>query len=137
MIWFESGSPLWNFTNLMVIIRICSAAVLLAGTLSLEVAARNTSMNSAAFAQRAAKQMYRRQCVACHGVDGRAQTSKGKFSHARDLSDAKWQDDVTDERIFNSIMNGRSVRGNMPAFGDRFSEAQVNLMVKFVRGLRK
>jgi mono/diheme cytochrome c family protein len=70
-------------------------------------------------------------------LDGRAQTTKGKFSHARDLSDAKWQDNVTDERIFNSITNGRNIRGNMPAFGDKFSEAQVNLLVKFVRGLRK
>ena len=88
-------------------------------------------------APRTAKQLYRKQCSACHGLDGRAQTSKGKFSHARDLSDAKWQDDVTDERIFNSIMNGRNVRGTMPAFSDRFSEAEVNLLVKFVRELRK
>jgi mono/diheme cytochrome c family protein len=85
-------------------------------------------------AQRTAKQLYRKQCSACHGLDGRAQTSKGKFSHARDLS---WHDDVTDERMFNSIMNGRNVRGTMPASGDRLSEAEVNLLVKFVRELRK
>ena len=39
---------------------------------------------------------------------------KARFSHARDLTDAQWQADVSDERIFNSIMNGRNVRGNMP-----------------------
>ena len=87
-------------------------------------------------AQRSAAQLYR-QCVSCHGSDGRAKTNKGKYSHARDLTDAKWQDDVTDERIFNSIMNGRDIRGNMPAFGKKFSEAEVNALVKFVRGLRK
>jgi mono/diheme cytochrome c family protein len=86
---------------------------------------------------RTAKQLFRQHCASCHGLDGKAQTSKGKFSHARDLADSTWQDDVTDERIFNSIMNGRNVRGNMPAFSDRFSEAQVNSLVAFVRGLRK
>lgn len=95
------------------------------------------SKSVAAPAQRSAKSLYRRQCSSCHGPDGRAQTSKGKFSHARDLADAKWQDDVTDERIFNSIMNGRNVRGNMPSFGDRFSEAEINGLVKFVRDLKK
>jgi mono/diheme cytochrome c family protein len=86
--------------------------------------------------QRSAKLLFRQQCSKCHGMDGRAQSSKGKFSHARDLTDPKWQDDVTDERIFNSIMNGRNVRGNMPKFADRFSEAEVNGLVTFVRDLR-
>lgn len=86
--------------------------------------------------QRSAKLLYRKQCSKCHGMDGRAQSSKAKFAHARNLTDAKWQDDVTDERIFNSIMNGRNVRGNMPKFSDRFSEAEVNGLVTFVRELR-
>ena len=95
------------------------------------------SNNIAAASQRSAKLLYRQQCSKCHGMDGRAQTSKGKFSHARDLTDAKWQEDVTDERIFNSIMNGRNVRGNMPGFAERFSEREVNELVKFVRGMKQ
>jgi mono/diheme cytochrome c family protein len=71
---------------------------------------------------RPALQTYRRYCVSCHGTDGKAKTSKGRFSHARDLTDAQWQTDVSDERIFNSIMNGRNVRGNMPAFADKLNE---------------
>ena len=124
----------------MAIVRTCLALIILLTPASLATAAasNNGAMSTNLPAvQRTAKQLYRQQCASCHGPDGRAQTSKGKFSHARDLSDAKWQDDVTDERIFNSIINGRSVRGNMPAFSDRFSEAQVNLLVKFVRDLRK
>jgi mono/diheme cytochrome c family protein len=84
-----------------------------------------------------AKQLYKKHCASCHGLDGQAKTTKGRFNHARNLADANWQDDVTDERIFNSIMNGREVRGNMPAFSDKFSEAQLNSLVTFVRGLRK
>lgn len=78
-------------------------------------------------------QLYGRHCASCHGTDGRAKTSKGRFSHARDLTDAQWQNDVTDERLFNSIMNGRNVRGNMPAFSDKLNEKEVDSLVSFVR----
>ncbi|HEU4834236.1 MAG TPA: cytochrome c [Pyrinomonadaceae bacterium] len=85
---------------------------------------------------RPASQTYRRYCISCHGSDGKARTSKGRFSHARDLTDAQWQADVSDERIFNSIMNGRNQRGNMPAFSDKLKEKEVNSLVAFVRGLK-
>src|SRR6201991_5317497 len=85
---------------------------------------------------RTAPQLYRKYCVSCHGSDGKAKTSKGKFSHARDLTDAQWQTDVSDERIFNSIMNGRNVRGNMPAFSDKLNEKEVNSLVTFVRAFK-
>jgi len=85
---------------------------------------------------RPASQVYRRYCVSCHGSDGKARTSKGKYSHARDLTDAQWQADVSDERIFNSITNGRNQRGNMPAFADKINEKEVDSLVSFVRGLK-
>ena len=81
-------------------------------------------------------QVYRRYCVSCHGTDGKAKTSKGKYSHARDLTEAQWQADVSDERIFNSIMNGRNVRGNMPAFHDKLNEAEINALMTYVRSLK-
>jgi mono/diheme cytochrome c family protein len=82
---------------------------------------------------RTAPELFSRHCASCHGTDGRAKTSKGKFSHARDLTDTKWHEDVTDERLFNSIMNGRNVRGNMPAFSDKLNEKEVDSLVSFVR----
>lgn len=85
---------------------------------------------------RPAAQLYRRYCISCHGNDGRAKTSKGKFSHARDFTDGQWQTEVSDERIFNSIMNGRNVRGNMPAFSDKLNEKEADSLVGFVRRLK-
>src|SRR2546423_6473055 len=42
---------------------------------------------------------YSKNCATCHGKDGRANTFKSKHHlHARDLTDARWQSDVTDER---------------------------------------
>ena len=85
---------------------------------------------------RPAAQVYRRYCVSCHGLDGKSTTSKGKYSHARDLTDAEWQADVSDERIFNSIMNGRDIGGNMPPFANKMNEKEVESLVTFVRGLK-
>jgi cbb3-type cytochrome c oxidase subunit III len=78
--------------------------------------------------------LFAKNCSTCHGNDGRAKTFKAKFNHARNLTDAEWQTDVSDERIFNSIHNGR---GKMPAFGKKLSEEQINSLVSFVRSLKK
>jgi mono/diheme cytochrome c family protein len=105
------------------------SVVFFAGCLAVAGAANNNNTRSA-------PQLYRKYCISCHGSDGRAKTSKGKYSHARDLTDAKWHDDVSDERIFNSIMNGRNVRGNMPAFSDKINQAEAESLVNFVRRMR-
>ena len=97
------------------------------------VAAGHKKNNS----DRPAAQLYGKYCSSCHGKDGRAKTVKAKFNHARDLADSKWQDDVSDERIFNSIMNGRNQRGNMPAFGKKLNEREAEALVTYVRGLKK
>src|SRR6267143_572511 len=67
--------------------------------------------------------LFDKHCATCHGKDGQAKTFKAKFNHARNLTDAKWQALVSDERLFNSISNGK---GKMPAFGKKLSEAQIN-----------
>ena len=78
--------------------------------------------------------LFEKHCDTCHGKDGRAKTFKAKFNHARNLTDPKWQAEATDERIFNSITNGK---GKMPAWSKKLSEAQVNALVAYVRTLKK
>ena len=81
-----------------------------------------------------AKALFASECATCHGKDGQAKTFKAKFNHARNLTDAKWQAEVTDERLFNSIHNGK---GKMPAFGKKLSDSQINALVAFVRTLKQ
>lgn len=76
--------------------------------------------------------IYAKHCASCHGKDGRARTFKAKFNHARDLTDPLWQDEVSDERLFNSVMNGKK---KMPAFRKKLSEGQVNSLIAYVRTL--
>jgi len=83
---------------------------------------------------RSAAEIYAKSCASCHGRDGRAKTFKGKLKHARNLADAEWQSHVSDERIFNSIMNGK---GKMPAYGKKVAEQEIDSLVGYVRALRK
>src|SRR5262245_22336455 len=80
-----------------------------------------------------AASLFNSQCAKCHGRDGRAKTTRGRQTHTRDITGGEWQDDVSDERIFNSIRRGK---GKMPAF-KKLSDAQVDSLVSYVRRLRK
>ena len=81
-----------------------------------------------------AKATFDSQCASCHGKDGRAKSLHGKHVHARDLTDAGWQNEVSDERLFNSITKGK---GKMPAFGKKLSEDQIDALVRYVRQFKK
>ncbi|MDQ2856304.1 MAG: cytochrome c [Acidobacteriota bacterium] len=81
-----------------------------------------------------AAELYNRHCSDCHGKDGRAKGFKAKAKGTRNLTDPQWQERVSDERIFNSINNGK---GHMPAFGKKLSEAEIDSLVQYVRGLKK
>ncbi len=81
-----------------------------------------------------AKATFDSKCASCHGKDGRAKSLHGKHVHARDLTDASWQNEVSDERLFNSINKGK---GKMPAFGKKLSEDQIDALVRYVRQLKK
>ncbi len=73
--------------------------------------------------------LYSKSCAKCHGANGGGTSMRG-----RNLSDAKWQEKVSDERIFNSIANGRE---RMPAFGKKYSDAEIEALVAYVRKLKK
>jgi cytochrome c oxidase cbb3-type subunit 3 len=84
---------------------------------------------------RDAATLYGKHCATCHGKDGRAKTFKAKLNGARNLTDAAWQQDASDERLFNSISNGKGKK--MPAFSKKFSESEINALVAFVRQLKR
>jgi len=81
-----------------------------------------------------AKSVYNSKCASCHGRDGRAKSMHAKHGKARDLTNAEWQDGVSDERIYNSISNGK---GKMPGFKKKLSDAQMDELVSYVRRLRR
>jgi cytochrome c5 len=113
------------------------ALVIMTGTLillfSLLVMAGPSTFHSVPAVLDAA-QVFSQNCAKCHGKDGRAKGMHAKFVGARNLTDPEWQNRVSDERIFNSINNGK---GKMPAFGKKLPEDTVNALVSYVRSLKK
>ena len=111
-----------------VVVLGISAAVLMIGVAK----SRHVSASSAIAFD--ASSVYNDKCATCHGRDGRARSLHSKHEHARDLTNAEWQDSVSDERIYNSISNGK---GKMPAFKKKLSDGQIDELVNYVRRLKK
>lgn len=110
--------------------------LILLATFAVVAASRHLHPTGADFATAAAPDaasLFNSQCAKCHGRDGRANTKQGRQMHTRDITNAEWQNDVSDERIFNSISRGK---GKMPAF-KKLSDAQIDSLVSYVRHLRK
>jgi mono/diheme cytochrome c family protein len=95
--------------------------------------ARTAAVNDSSATAPDGASLFNSQCAQCHGRDGRAKTKRGRQTHTRDIASAEWQNDVSDERIFNSISHGK---GKMPAF-KKLSDAQVDSLVTYVRRLKK
>ena len=81
-----------------------------------------------------AASVYNNKCASCHDRDGRARSMHARHEKARDFTTAEWQDSVSDERIYNSISNGK---GKMPGFKKKLSDAQMDELVTYVRRLRR
>ena len=108
------------------------AIFIIVGISALAIASNSMSASSAK--GRTPAELYSRNCASCHGRDGGAKTLKARLNHARKLNDPEWQDRVSDERIFNSIMNGK---GKMPGYSRKLSEQEINSLVSYVRGLKR
>lgn len=79
---------------------------------------------------REAKALFKPNCVKCHGVNGRGETTKGEIVGAQDFTDSKWQKRVEQQQLINSITYGR---GQMPSFEKRLSKDQIKLLALYVR----
>jgi mono/diheme cytochrome c family protein len=69
-------------------------------------------------------------CTICHGQIGRGDGPQAPLTKARDLTDPKWQAQVTDEQIGASILQGK---GLMPKFA--LPPATIQSLVQLVRQL--
>lgn len=109
---------------------VASTALLMAGAIALFGTAGTTTTN--AEAQRGGAAIYAQNCARCHGVDGRAQTRKGRETDAVDFTSDDWSPDAAhDARI---VTNGKR---SMPAFGRRLSQAQINAVVQYIRRFKR
>jgi len=101
-----------------------ASGVILAGITLLSVPAQ---------AQSGGEALYKAKCVACHGADGKGETTVGKANKVRDLGSADVQRQSDDE-LAAIIGNGK---GKMPAYGKSLKPEQIKELVAYLRTLKK
>jgi mono/diheme cytochrome c family protein len=98
--------------------------------LALFSAFRGTGL--AAPQDQARQTLFKSNCATCHSQNG-TPTAVGKSLNAPDLGSAPVQNQ-TKAQLEQTIGNGK---GNMPAFKDKLSQAEIDSLVAYVHSLSK
>lgn len=86
------------------------------------------------------ERVWKSKCSSCHGVDGKAQTEKGKKMKVADYTTAEWQKSKTDADIKKGIEEGvkiekDGVKQEMEGFKADLTPEQITSLVEFTRSL--
>jgi mono/diheme cytochrome c family protein len=79
--------------------------------------------------------IYEKDCAKCHGKDGKGQTTMGKKMGAKDYTDAKVQDAVTDEAAFKATKEGFKDKDGKTLMkpADGMTDDDIKAVVKYMR----
>jgi mono/diheme cytochrome c family protein len=101
------------------------------GAQAAEMPAEADGEGEAVGAQNVLLSAWAQNCAVCHGPAGCGDGPRAAMTGAPDLTQASWQDSVTDQQIAAVIRQGR---GQMPRF--TFPDATVQGLVRFIRASR-
>ena len=84
------------------------------------------------------KTLFETNCAKCHGTDGKGNTKMGQKAGAKDLTDAKVQSQMTDDKIAKSIKEGikEGDKTKMKGFPE-LSADDIKALVAHVRAFKK
>jgi mono/diheme cytochrome c family protein len=85
-----------------------------------------------------APEIWKDQCVQCHGADGKGQTPMGKQRKIKDFTDVKVQSELKDEAIVKAIKEGRQTGDGktlMPP-AKNVTDDDIKAMLPIVRGFK-
>ena len=81
-----------------------------------------------------AKAVFDKNCAKCHGVDGKGETKVGKKLGIKDLTDAKIQGELKDEKAFKSIKEGlKDGEKTLMKAAEGLSDDQIKDLVAYIR----
>jgi cytochrome c1 len=85
------------------------------------------------------KALYEKDCLKCHGEDGKGDTKMGKKLGAKDYTDPKVQETLKDDAAFKAIKEGlKDKEGKVlmkPA--EDTSDADIKALVAYMRKFKK
>ena len=83
------------------------------------------------------KAVYSDNCAKCHGDDGKGQTKMGQKLQARDYSDAKVQDSVSDYQAFKSIKEGLKKDDKTLMKPSELGDEDIKASIAYLRTFKK
>ena len=86
-----------------------------------------------------AKTIYEKDCVKCHGADGKGETKMGKKLGAKDYTDAKVQEELKDEAGFKAIKEGLKDKEGKSLMkpSEGLSDDDIKGLVAYMRKFKK
>src|SRR5580765_6906596 len=85
------------------------------------------------------KALYEKDCVKCHGADGKGETKMGKKLGAKDYTDPKVQAELKDDAAFKATKEGlKDKEGKVlmkPAEGT--SDDDIKALIAYMRAFKK
>lgn len=79
---------------------------------------------------------FEKNCINCHGVDGKGNTAAGKKMNIPDLGSAAVQK-LSDDQLYSTIANGTSHKQYPHAFANKgVTGAEIHQIVTFIRSLK-
>ena len=78
-----------------------------------------------------AQELYKKHCDFCHGEYGKGKTDLGEGLGARDFTEKKFQNSITDEKILKQIENATPER--MFPFKDKLTAEEMKALVPVIR----
>ncbi|HKS37956.1 MAG TPA: cytochrome c [Verrucomicrobiae bacterium] len=85
------------------------------------------------------KENWEKNCMKCHGADGKGNTKMGKQSGVKDYTDPKVQEEMKDENALKVIKEGIVEKGKkkMDPYKDKLTEDEIKALIAFMRGFKK
>jgi cytochrome c553 len=86
-----------------------------------------------------AKATYDKDCAKCHGKDGKGDTKMGQKLGAKDYTDAKVQEALTDEAAFKATKEGYKDKDGKVIMkpSEGLSDAEIKALVAHMRTFKK
>lgn len=84
--------------------------------------------------------LWKTNCLSCHGKDGTGKTKAGRKAGVKDMTEDKYQKEVTDEKALAAMKDGlKDDEGKvkMKPFADKLSADDMKALLAKVRSFKK
>jgi mono/diheme cytochrome c family protein len=83
---------------------------------------------------------WNKNCVSCHGKDGKGQTKAGRMADVKDFTDAKYQASFDDAAALKQVKEGlkdKTGKDRMKPFAEKLNDEEIKALIEQVRKFKQ